>query len=204
IRIQSMEVRSLGDFDGAFATVLREGAHGLITAHAGSAAERYDQPIGPRWLRDLRRPLIEISGEALFRRIGEHDDFVTGKILQAHGDCSSKAFRPLAIECLGKFLRLFPTDVLPERRDIRAPCIPERNCKQGKLQHTKSDVNERQSRRRKAEKPAHVSSILNRKYDCSTESHIAKPTCPPEGLHQPFTTLMATEPNKEQRTVRGS
>src|SRR5262249_62024928 len=123
---------------------------------------------------------------------------------RARADCRSKSFRALAVECLGNVSRLFPADVLPERRDIRAPRIPERNCKQGKRQHTKSDVNERQSRRRKAEKPAHVSSILNRQYDCSTESHIAKPTCPPEGLHQPFTTLMATEPNKEQRTVRGS
>ena len=32
IQIQSLEVRSLGDFDGAFATALKEGTHGLITA----------------------------------------------------------------------------------------------------------------------------------------------------------------------------
>src|SRR5258708_6017131 len=147
------------------------------------------------------RPVIEISGKALFRRIGEYDDFVTGKVLQARGDCSTKSFRALVIECLGKFLRLFPTDVLPERREIRAPRIPEQNCKQRKRQHTKSDVNERQSRRRKAEKPAHSSSILNRQYDWNTESHIAKPTCPPEGLRQPFTRLAAKEPNNDKRTV---
>jgi hypothetical protein len=93
--------------------------------HARSATQRYNEPIRPWRLRDLRRPVIEISGKALFRRIGEYDDFVTGKVLQARGDCSSKSFRAPAIECLGKSLRLFPTDVLAERREIRAPRIPQ-------------------------------------------------------------------------------
>src|SRR5262249_17049780 len=120
---------------------------------------------------------------------------------RARADCRSKSFRALAVECLGNVSRLFPADVLPERRDIRAPRIPERNCKQGKRQHTKSDVNERQSRRRKAEKPAHVSSILNRQYNSSTESHIAKPTCPTEGLRQPLSGWRRKEPNNDKRTV---
>src|SRR4051794_28527335 len=62
---------------------------------------------------------------------------------------------PRALRTLAVSLYKIANDIRLMSCGPRTPRIPERNCKQGKRQHTKYDVNKRQSGAREAEKPAH-------------------------------------------------